>query len=159
MKQTKSLLNEVAVLRRSLFGLLGASVFLLGMPGTLWAEKSGESHSGGDSGHGGGGSGGGEGGGESGGGHGAGRTPSQRAVRHRQRTGRTLGGGETHGGGTSGNHDGGGSGDGEIDQGTGTLPLQDGTTTGPLGGDSGGEHFIHEGLGDWSAGSKVLRGN
>jgi hypothetical protein len=28
-----------------------------------------------------------------------------------------------------------------------------------VGGDSGGEHFIHEGLGDWSTGSKVLRGN
>ena len=89
------------------------------------------------------------GGGQGGGGNGAGRTPSQRAVRHRQQTGRTLGGGETHGGG--GGRDALGN--------TDTLPLQDGTTTGPVGGDSGGEHYIHEGLGDWSAGSKVLRGN
>lgn len=155
MKQARRLINVASFPRRSLFGLLGANILLLGLPGTLWAEEAGGGHSGGGGGHAGGG--GGEKGGSGGGGNGAGRTPSQRAVRHRQQTGRTLGGGETHGGGTGGNHGGGGGGDtlGNAD----TLPLQDGTTTGPVGGDSGGEHFIHEGLGDWSTGSKVLRGN
>ncbi|MDE2333825.1 MAG: hypothetical protein KGK10_04750 [Rhodospirillales bacterium] len=107
---------------------------------------SGESGSSGESG------GGHSGSGESGGGgHGQGRTPAERAVRHRYRHGRTLGGGENTGGETGGGSTTGG--------GTVTSPTSptDGASTGPIGGSNGGEHFVHPGTGGWGADTKVLR--
>ncbi len=126
----------------------------------------------------------GKGGGESGGGHTGGgesghsgnpqgKTPGQRAVRHRQQTGRTLGGGEDTGGHTGGSgHTGGGGHSGndtgtDTGTGTGTNPgtvtttgpevPSDGSITGPIGGSGGGEHFVHRGTGGWGADTKVLR--
>jgi hypothetical protein len=121
--------------RREVMGMAGLAALLLAFrPNGAAAQETGGGHTGG---------------GESGGGHGAGRTPGERARRHRQRTGRTLGGGETGGGGHTG-------GDGGGDNG-GTIPPPDGSTTGPIGGGNGGEHFIHEGQGSWGADNKVLR--
>ncbi len=128
--------------RRELLGMAGlaALMFAFQPHGAAAQETGGEA--------GGGHSGGGEsGGGESEGKHGAGKTPGERARRHRQRTGRTLGGGESGGGHTGG----GGGEDG------GTVLPPDGSTSGPIGGGSGGEHFIHEGQGGWGADNKVLR--
>ena len=148
--------------RRELLGMAGlaALMFAFQPHGAAAQETGGEAgggHSGGGEsggGHTGGGESGGghSGGGESGGGesegkHGAGKTPGERARRHRQRTGKTLGGGESGGGHTGG----GGGEDG------GTVLPPDGSTSGPIGGGSGGEHFIHEGQGGWGADNKVLR--
>ena len=156
---------RMLVRRRALGGLL-AGAAAVGMFALAWPERALAADEGGGSGHGGGGSGagesgGGHGGGESGGGRGAGRTPGERALRHRQRTGRTLGGGESgghggHTGGDSGGDTGGGGGSGGGDTGTGTVTT-DGSTTGPIGGTTGGEHFVHPGIGDWSVRGRVLR--
>jgi hypothetical protein len=159
--------------RRRLLGALGLGAFLLALPSVALAQEHEAGGSGGGgSGHRGGESGGGHGGegGESGGGAGQGRTSGERAVRHRQRTGRTLGGGESGGGHTGGGgHGGSGHGGGETGgetggeigettSPTGTIPLpSDGSITGPIGGSVGGEHFVHEGPGNWGADSKVLR--
>ncbi len=126
--------------RRELLGMAGlaALMFAFQPHGAAAQETGGEA--------GGGHSGGGEsGGGESEGKHGAGKTPGERARRHRQRTGKTLGGGESGGGHTGGGED------------EGTVLPPDGSTSGPIGGGSGGEHFIHEGQGGWGADNKVLR--
>ncbi len=69
-----------------------------------------------------------------------------------QETGGEAGGGHSGGGESGGGHTGGGGGE---DGGT-VLP-PDGSTSGPIGGGSGGEHFIHEGQGGWGADNKVLR--
>ena len=154
--------------RRGLLGLLAAGSLVVVLPMRARAQDSGGESGGG---HGGGGeSGGGHGGGESGGGesggrHGAGKSPEQRAVQHRQRTGRTLGGGESTGGHTGGSGHGGGSdhtggsGDAGNTGHTGGVQqiIPDGSTTGPIGGAAGGEHFVHEGQGSWGADTKVLR--
>jgi hypothetical protein len=122
--------------------------------------ESGGGHSGGGE------SGGGHtGGGESGGGHSGnpqGKTPAERAKQHREQTGRTMGGGEGKGGQTGGGgHTGGGSHSG-VDEGTVTPTIgpqvpSDGAITGPIGGSTGGEHFVHPGTGGWGADTKVLR--
>jgi len=169
--------------RRWLLAALGLGAVLLAPPQIVLAQEHG---SGGESGHGGGaeaggehgggggsqggsesghgGGGGSQGGGESGHGAGAGQTPAQRAIRHRERFGRTQGGGESGGGPTGGGHTGGShTGGGEEATGatpgsTGTLiSLPDGSTTGPIGGSVGGEHFVHAGPGNWGADAKVLR--
>ena len=134
--------------RRELLGMAGLAALMFAFqPHGAAAQETGGGHTGGGE-SGGGHTGGGEsGGGESGGKHGAGKTPGERARRHRQRTGRTLGGGESGGGHTGG----GGGEDG------GTVLPPDGSTSGPIGGGSGGEHFIHEGQGGWGADNKVLR--
>ena len=97
-------------------------------------------------------------------GAGAGQTPAQRTLRHRERFGRTLGGGESGGGPTGGgSHGGGHTGGGEETTGetsssTGALlSLPDGSTTGPIGGSVGGEHFVHTGPGGWGADTRILR--
>ncbi len=168
--------GSVDVGRRCFVRVLGAFSLLLVLPGASFAQE----HSGGESGahgegeagagaghgngagegHGGGhgegeGGGGGHGEGEAGGGGmGQGKTPAQRAVRHRQRTGRTMGGGESNGGHTGT----GDAGAGETTTSTGSTALpSDGATTGPIGGDTGGEHFVHQGQGPWGADTKVLR--
>ncbi len=138
-------------------------------------ESGGGHTGGGESGGGCGGGGcGGSAGGESGhSGNPQGKTPGQRAVRHRQQTGRTLGGGEDTGGHTGGSgHTGGGGHSGndtgtDTGTGTGTNPgtvtttgpevPSDGSITGPIGGSGGGEHFVHPGTGGWGADTKVLR--
>ena len=151
MKRTVDAVCAAAARRRNVLYLLGVGALTLALPQRLGAEEAGGGGSGGGSG-----SGGHEGGG-SGSGNKGGKTPAQRAVQHRQRTGRTLGGGESHGGETGDNHgDGGGSGEGES---TEAPPLSEGSTTGPIGGESGGEHFIHQGQGGWGADTKVLRDN
>lgn len=156
----------------SALALAGAALLLPAAPRAQ--EKSGGA--GGGGGHGGGetgGGSGGQGGGEAGGGTGAGKgkNASQRAQQHRQRTGRVLGNGTSspagHSGkGGAGEKGGGGHGAGggnetsdppEASVGTELPP--DGSTTGPIGGGAGGEHFIHHGLGCWGADCKVLHGN
>lgn len=172
MKSRFALTTEsVNVGRRYFVRLLSALSLLLVLPGTSFAQE----HSGGESGghgegeasagagHGNGGGhgngagegrGGEHGEGEAGGGMGEGRTPAERAVRHRQRTGRTMGGGESNGGHTGT----GDAGAGETTTSTGSTALpSDGATTGPIGGDTGGEHFVHQGQGPWGADTKVLR--
>ena len=142
-------------IRRRLLVALAVGSMAVALPLMADAQESGGGKGkggGGESGGGHSGGGGESGGGESGGGHGAGRTPAQRAVRHRQRTGRTLGGGESTGGSTGGT---GRTGANHIGGATQIIP--DGSTTGPIGGDAGGEHFVHEGQGGWGADSKVLR--
>ncbi|WP_298225309.1 hypothetical protein [Acidocella sp.] len=171
MKPTVDAVCAAAARRRNVLCLLGVGALTLALPQRLVAEEAGGSGGGsGSGGHGGGGSGSGghsgggsgsgghEGGGEGGSGNKGGKTPAQRAVQHRQRTGRTLGGGESHGGETGDNHcdGGGGSGEGES---TEAPPMSEGSTTGPVGGESGGEHFIHQGQGGWGADTKVLRDN
>jgi hypothetical protein len=157
--------------RRWLLGALGVSVLALCLSRRALAQEHGAGESGGSGGHGAGesaghGSGGQHGGGGSGGGgeesggrHGAGRTSAERAVRHRQRTGRTLGGGENTGGhtGGGGENTGGVTGSGETGGGTTIALPADGSTTGPIGGSTGGEHFVHRGTGGWGADGKVLR--
>ncbi len=177
---SKIAMSPVPTRRFWLRGLLGMAAFMLVPRPAAFAQGTTTIHPGGGGkgagGKGGGESGGGEsGGGESGGGHGAGesgggkggdnpqdRTPAQRAMRHRERKGRTLGGGESTGGGTGGGgHTGGGSHSGD-EGGTGTTTLapqvpSDGSITGPIGGSNGGEHFVHPGIGGWGADTKVLR--
>ena len=158
------------ITRRGTFSVLTAFALVLALPGQAIAQsqgsgtdrtsgggESGGGHTGGSGGgESGGGHTGGSGGGESGGGHtggsggsGHGKTPGERAKQHRQRTGRVLGGGVSKGG-----HPGTG---GEPPASGGIVtPPTDGSTSGPIGGGAGGEHFIHKGLGCWGADCKVL---
>ena len=145
------------ITRRGTFSVLTAFALVLALPGQAIAQSQGSgtdrTSGGGESG---GGHTGGSGGGESGGGHtggsggsGHGKTPGERAKQHRQRTGRVLGGGVSKGG-----HPGTG---GEPPASGGIVtPPTDGSTSGPIGGGAGGEHFIHKGLGCWGADCKVL---
>jgi hypothetical protein len=179
---SKTMMSPVLTRRFWFRGLFGAAATMLLPLPAAFGQSSGTIHKGGgESGGGkgaggsgggesGGGHGGGESGGESGGGKGGGmggdnpqgKTPSQRAMRHREQTGRTMGGGEGKGGQTGGGgHTGGGSHSG-VEGGTPTTTLgtqvpADGAITGPLGGSNGGEHFVHPGTGGWGADTKVLR--
>lgn len=169
--------------RRWLLGALSVGLLALTLPAGALAAEEGKGgagghesgggrggEAGGAGGHEGGGGKGGEaggagghegGGGEGGGGNWQNKSPGQRAVRHRQQTGRTLGGGEGGGGHTGGSgHTGGGSHSGtETGEAGISMPsLPDGSTTGPIGGSVGGEHFVHPGTGGWGADTKVLRG-
>lgn len=172
MRPHPSRSESIALGRRPLIGaLLTIGAFLL-LPAVT--ARSQDSHSGGSGGKGGSGgshssgrgesssgghtSGGGEsssaghtsGGGEEGGGKGAGRTPQQRAYRHRQRTGRLLGGGVSHGGHATREP-------AELTTSPSGSTAPGTLGTGEIGGDSGGEHFVHDGPGYWGADGKVLR--
>ncbi len=85
---------------------------------------------------------------------GAGRSPQERAYRHRERTGRTLGGG-IHDHPTA---------DGELlpgdtgsTSGAGATTAGETLSSGEIGGDTGGEHFVHDSSGAWGVDSRILR--
>lgn len=143
---------DAVLSRRGLVAALGLGAASVLAAGTALAQDA----------HGGGGGGGGGGGhsGESGddGRNGAGRTPQQRALRHRARTGQTLGGGESadghgglHGSGRGGGH---GGNEGGGDAGLDDSNLSDGSVAG---GATGAEHFTHDPSGYWGVDGKVLR--
>jgi len=85
-----------------------------------------------------------------------GRSAQDRAQRHRERTGQTLGGGERtrnrYGGGNSGG-----------EPGTDTPGDSDGADISSIdddslaGGSGGAEHYVHDGTGYWGVDGKVLR--
>jgi len=80
-----------------------------------------------------------------------GRTPQQRAMRHRQRTGKTLGGGESDTGHTG---HGGHEGDTTVDMTDLPSELSEGSIAG---GSTGAEHFVHNSPGYWGVDGKILR--
>ena len=137
----------------ALFGLLlSTSVMGAEAGGGGGGESKGASGGGGEGkGKGGMGGGEGEGGGQR---KGAGRSPQERAYRHRERTGRTLGGG-IHDHPTA---------DGELlpgdtgsTSGAGATTAGETLSSGEIGGDTGGEHFVHDSSGAWGVDSRILR--
>ena len=137
----------------ALFGLLlSTSVMGAEAGGGGGGESKGASGGGEGKGKGGGGGGGeGKGGGQR---KGAGRSPQERAYRHRERTGRTLGGG-IHDHPTA---------DGELlpgdtgsTSGAGATTAGETLSSGEIGGDTGGEHFVHDSSGAWGVDSRILR--
>lgn len=146
--------------RRGLVAGVVAALGLAALPVVpAIGQSSGSGHSSSDSGHSGGSSGHSGSGSdkESDAGHGSekakGRSPDERARRHRQRTGRTLGGGE--GGHTPGKTGGHGKGDEDDDAVSSLVP--DALTDGTVGGSTGAEHFTHGSPGYWGVDGKVLR--